>query len=481
MGIIQLPNNWSPREYQLPLWQYLEDGGTYAYQIAHRRWGKDEVSLHRTACAAFERVGSYWHLLPEATHARKAIWSSVNPHTGKRRIDEAFPRAIRKVTREQEMFIEFINGSTWQVGGSDRYDTLVGSSPAGVVFSEWALANPAAWAYVRPIMAENHGWAIFITTPRGHNHAERMHRAAQKMPHAYCAVSAANDTGVFTPESLARERREMIDEYGEDFGAAMFAQEYECSFEAALIGSYYAAQISALRAKGQLGKIFAVDPSVPIHFAFDIGFSDDTAIWVYQVLRGEIHVLGCYAMHNRGPAHYLRWVYQFLSEHAERSQLGNLYLPHDARAKTFVAAGKTVEEMFAIGCLDDEAKDCVEEYVIGVGWEKVRIVPNISIQDGIQSVRTMLPLCYFHQRCEPGLEALGQYRREWNEKHKVFHEKPLHDWTSHYADGFRMMGVQWKEEYTDKKKAAPPRFETQLTIDELIKRSSKRRAGFGSF
>ena len=128
------------RWYQRPLHEYLANGGKRAIEIAHRRWGKDEIALGVTCQLAHERVGSYWHALPEYAQARKALWTAVNPHTGKRRIDEAFPPAVRETMNEQEMFIRLKNGSTWQLVGSDRYNALVGAGVAGVVFSEWALA-----------------------------------------------------------------------------------------------------------------------------------------------------------------------------------------------------------------------------------------------------------------------------------------------------------------------------------------------------
>src|SRR6185312_8507339 len=133
----------------------------------------------RAACSAFERVGTYWHMLPEASQARKAIWDAINPHTGRRRIDEAFPRELRQATREQDMLIRFVNGSTWQVVGSDNYNSLVGSPPVGVVFSEWSLAKPDSWTYIRPILAENGGWVLKIWTPRGRNHATRSFEARE--------------------------------------------------------------------------------------------------------------------------------------------------------------------------------------------------------------------------------------------------------------------------------------------------------------
>ena len=148
MDII-LPNQWSPRPYQRALWEYLAHGGTRASIAWHRRSGKDDLCLHHAACASQERVGGIWHLLPEYSQARKSIWDAVNPHTGRRRIDEAFPLEMRETTRENEMLIKFKNGSTWQLAGSDNYNALVGSSPCGLVFSEYALANPAAWAYLQ--------------------------------------------------------------------------------------------------------------------------------------------------------------------------------------------------------------------------------------------------------------------------------------------------------------------------------------------
>jgi hypothetical protein len=159
-----VPAVWGPRDYQEPLWRYLIGGGKRADVAAHRRWGKDDVALHWTASAAMEKPGVYWHLLPEAGQARKAIWDAVNPHTGRKRIDEAFPKAIRARTRDHEMQIELTSGSVWQVLGSDNYDSLVGAPPVGVVFSEWALAKPDAWTYLRPILAENDGWAVFLWT-----------------------------------------------------------------------------------------------------------------------------------------------------------------------------------------------------------------------------------------------------------------------------------------------------------------------------
>src|ERR1700722_8538939 len=151
---IRIPNNWAPRNYQMNVWRYLERGGKRAICVWHRRAGKDDVCLHWAAASMIDKPATYWHMLPAFSQGRKAIWTEVNPHTGKRRIDEAFPYELRVNTNESEMFIRLKNGSTWQVVGSDRYDAAGGSSPAGITFSEWALSDPSAWAYLAPIVIE---------------------------------------------------------------------------------------------------------------------------------------------------------------------------------------------------------------------------------------------------------------------------------------------------------------------------------------
>lgn len=214
----------------------MESGGKRAVVVAHRRWGKDDICLHWSATAQALKPGTYWHMLPEAAQARKAIWDAINPHTGKRRIDEAFPPEIRETTREQEMFIRTKFNTTWQVVGSDNYDSLVGSPPVGVVFSEWPLAKPDSWAYLRPILAENGGWALFVYTPRGNNHGKTTYDMAIESPGWFAERSTAYDTSVFTPEQLESERQEMIKQYGRSRGEALFRQEYLCSFDEAFTG-----------------------------------------------------------------------------------------------------------------------------------------------------------------------------------------------------------------------------------------------------
>lgn len=430
MPRISLPNGWQPRDYQRPLWDYLERGGRRAIEIAHRRWGKDDLVLHRTAIAAHERVASYWHCLPEYEQARKAIWTAVNPHTGKRRIDEAFPPEIREGKDEQQMFIRFKNGSTWQVIGSDRYNSLVGAGIAGVTFSEWALANPSAWGFIRPMIEENNGWATFITTPRGRNHAKSMYDMAKGNPRWFAEVSTIHDTKALTEEQLAEAVKDYNALYGEDLGNAQFEQEYLCNFNAAILGAFYAREMATVRREGRIAEIDAV-PDRPVHRAWDIGVRDDTSIWWFQVVGTQIYILDCYSKPGESdPEVFAEMIHRKDSEMGWQS--GKDYVPHDARQKVWGMKRGRLETMVACGLSPE-------------------VVAPLSKLDGINAVRKTLPRCVFHPRCEEvGISALEQYRREWDDERKTFKATEVHDWTSHAADAFRYLSIAWREAPTEK-------------------------------
>jgi phage terminase large subunit len=459
-------------------WSYLEGGGTRAVEIAHRRWGKDEICLHWAAVSAMRKPATYWHMLPEAAQARKAIWEAVNPHTGIRRIDEAFPMSIRANTRENEMLIRFVNGATWQVLGSDNFNSLVGSPPFGVVFSEFALANPAAWAYIRPILLENGGWAAFITTPRGKNHAHKILRTAEGSEEWFGEVSGIEDTNLFTPKQMEEERKEMIELFGEDAGEAFFQQEYHCSFEAAVLGAYYGKELAQARRAGRI-TVVPYDPAYPVGTAWDIGYSDDTSIWFYQIIAGEIRIIECISTHGQDVPYFVGQMvgrkcemdiiagkikFRFLEdieglEHRKQYKYNAIWLPHDGAAKTFAAQGKSVQEQLSIH----------------FGWDIVRIVPSLSLQDGIQATRALLKKAWIDEAlCALGISAIDGYRREYDPEKQMFRDIPLHDWTSHLSDALRMLAVAYREP-PKPKESEPTRWPQDRTINEIIKRQTRRR------
>lgn len=416
-----LPNNWQPRAYQLPAWEYLENGGKLAYLVWHRRAGKDDVFLHWSAVAAHQRIGTYWHLLPQASQARKAIWEAINPHTGKRRIDEAFPVGLRAVTRENEMFIRFKNGSTWQVVGSDNYDSLVGSPPVGVVFSEWALAKSASWAYLSPILAENGGWAAFVTTPRGKNHAERMYNGLVGDAKAFVQRLTVRDTSALTPEQQDEQLRRYIADFGETEGRAKFDQEYLCSFSAANQGAIYAKEIIRSRDAKRIRKV-PYEPAKLVHTAWDLGRGDSTAIWFWQMVGGEVRFIDFYESRAEVITHYLATL------KARGYQYEKLKLPHDAEHKLIVSDKSVVEICRANGFGAD-------------------IVANLPITEGINSARLLLGKALFDaEKCKAGLEALESYCWDYNERMEEHKPTPRHDWASHAADAFRYAALSVKED-----------------------------------
>jgi phage terminase large subunit len=279
---IRVPaNGWRPRPYQMPAWSALERGTKRLALAWHRRSGKDDIALHWSACAAVQNPGTYWHMLPAANQARKAIWDAVNPRTGRRRIDDAFPEGLRESTREQDMFIRFKNGATWQVVGSDNYNSLVGSPPIGIVFSEYALADPSAWALLRPILAENGGWALFISTPRGRNHFAKLVDFALKDREWFGQILSTDQTNVISKEVIDRELRELTAERGQKEAEAIVAQEYHCDFDAAIPGAYYGELMARADREGRIG-LFPHDPNLPVGTAWDLGIGDSTVVWFFQ-------------------------------------------------------------------------------------------------------------------------------------------------------------------------------------------------------
>lgn len=417
---MDIPHNWKPRPYQMDLWDYLAGGGKRALVFWHRRAGKDEVALHWSACSAFMRPATYWHMLPEAAQARRAVWEAINPHTGVRRINEVFPDFVREgKAREQDMQVRFRSGSSWHLVGSDNYNSLVGSPPAGVVFSEWALANPSAWPYIQPILEENGGWAAFITTPRGKNHAYSMLEMGRQRGW-FTQVLRADETGVFTDEQLQGIEAELIGTYGHDMGRAMFEQEYLCSFDAAVLGSYWGAELALAEREGRIGD-HPVDPSLPVHTAWDLGVGTHLPIWFWQAAGGRIRVVDYYQSQDGSIETAAAAIV------SKGYQRGHDYVPHDAKARDIGTGRTRVETMIRAGL-------------------RPRLVADHSVDDGINAARLTIGRTYFHEpACKDGIEALKAYRRNWDEKLRTLSDRPVHDWASHPADAYRYLSMAWRE------------------------------------
>lgn len=413
---IRLPHRWDPRPYQLPAWRALEQGCRRAVLVWNRRAGKDDLCLHWTATQLVQYPANYWYMLPQANQARKAIWTAVDSHTGVKRIDWAFPRELRESTNDQEMLLRFKNGSTWQVVGSDNYQGVIGSGAFGIVYSEYMLSDPNCWLYLQPILEENGGWAVFNGTPRGRNHLHKLYELGRAEPGWFSERLTLNDTRTITPEQLAAIRRQIAAERGDDEADNIIKQEYFCSWDAAIPGSYYGKLIATLEAEDCIGHV-PYDPRYPVITAWDIGVGDATAIWFVQRTRTELRVLDYYESSGVGADHYAKVVKD--KPYAYDYHI----LPHDADDREWGNNASSRVDMLK-----------------SLGVKPLRIMARASVDDGINAVRVLLHGARFdRQKCDRGIDALRQYQKRWDEKLKVFSQAPLHDWTSHAADAFRYL------------------------------------------
>lgn len=414
---IDLPYNWSPRSYQIPAWKALELGAKRTLLLWHRRAGKDSLCLNWCATQAAQVPGIYWHVFPTYNQGKKIIWDGKTKEG--RPFRDMFPPGFAMREVEDEMMIELRGGSLYQIVGTDNIDRLVGANPIGVIMSEYALQDPAAWNLIRPILAENGGWAIFAYTPRGRNHGYKFYRAAlammEKDPQRWFVQKlTVDDTRAIRLEAIDEDRQSGMPE-------ETIEQEYWCSFDAALVGSYYGDMMSMAQRQERVTKVPWLS-SFPVDTWWDIGVSDVTSIWFVQRHGLNINVIDYYENHSKGIEHYARvlkekpYVY---GEHVGPHDVGNMEW----------GTGKTrLEQALNFGI-------------------RFRIAPKLSLQDGIYAVRSILSRCYFDAvLCERGVDALSSYSKEWDDVTQTFHDRPLHNWASHPADAFRYGAIGMREQ-----------------------------------
>jgi len=384
--------------------------------------GKDDLALHFTACQAAQRPGNYWHMLPQYGQCRKAIWEAVNPRTGIRRIDEAFPMAMRETTRTQDMMIKFINGATWQLVGSDNFDSLVGSPPVGLVFSEYALADPRSWAYLRPILADNDGWAMMITTPRGKNHAYTLYNYAKDDDNWYTSTVTAKDSGLFSEEALTREKAELVAEFGVDEGEAIFRQEYFCDFHGATAGSYFGSHMQLAEAEGRITSV-PYDANLPVSTGWDIGVGDAMSIVFAQKVGLETRIIDYYEAQGESVQHAVKIL------QSKPYTYDQHVMPHDISVRVWSDSANTRYET-----------------ALALGIKPITLVPRVkAVDERIHILRTAFPTLLFDKKkCGVLIEHLRSYKKKWNDILKMWEDKPVHDSSSNGVDaiGCYLTGVR---------------------------------------
>ena len=363
----------------------------------------------------YGRIGTYYHLFPTYAQAKKAIWDGIDKDGF--RVIEHFPRQlIAGKPNESELQITLINGSIYQLIGTDNIDRIVGTNPLGCVFSEYALQNPKAWDLIRPIMAENDGWAVFNSTPRGHNHAKRMYDAALTDPAWFCSLLTVDDTfkadgtPVIPPEVIDQERHGP-----QPMSEELIQQEYYCSFEGFQEGSYYVRQLRQARADKRICAL-PWRSDFPVFTFWDIGIGDETAIWFAQFDGNFINLIDYYEQNGEGIAHYVNVLSSKPYTYARH------YWPHDGGNRSFSTGTSRV----------DTASN--------LGLKPVDVVPRGSIEDGIEAARGIFSVCRFDEvKCSRGIDCLTEYHKEHDDILQCFKDKPLHNWASNGADAFRTM------------------------------------------
>jgi phage terminase large subunit len=410
---VNLPYNFNPRDYQIPFWR-AADELLRLFVVWPRRHGKDKTFFNKLTEKAIQRTGNYFYIFPEYGQGKKALWNNVDKD-GFRTIDH-IPKQLIARTNNTEMLIELVNGSTIQIVGASNIDRVVGSNPAGVVFSEYSLIDPMVWGYLWPILVENGGFAWFNCTPRGNNHAKKLLDASKDNPDWFTQHLNAKECSVFTDEELNKIRDEYFELYGDYH---LFDQEFMTSFDAPVMGAYYATHMKRVEDEGRICSV-PYDSSVPVTTAWDLGIGDSTTIWFYQTVGKEIHVIDYCENNGESIGHYAGVV----------NSKGYSYIkhnwPHDGAARE-LGTGKTRQEV-------------AKEHGLNV-----TIMPLQSVDDGIEASRNLLGRCWFDaKKCEKGIEALKNYSKDFDELKKVYRQRPRHDWASHGADGFRQMAMSYQ-------------------------------------
>jgi hypothetical protein len=349
----------------------------------------------------------FGYAAPYRSQAKSVVWDYL----------KNFAQPIIADSNEAELTVTVMNGAKIRLFGADNADAMRGLGFDGIYLDEYGDFKPSVWGNViRPALSDKQGWCVFGGTPKGKNQFWNIYETARQNPAEWFLLRLpASSSGLLPPSELKAARAQLTED--------QYLQEMETSFEASILGSFYGTELREAEEQGRITNV-AVDPVVPVHTAWDLGYRDDTAIWWYQVVRGEIHVIDFYSVSGAN----IEELAQVITDRGYR--YGKHYLPHDAKAKTLASGGKSI----------------IEQLAQHLGLGTLSIVPDLSVQDGIQAVRKMIPTTWFDNRCYEGIEALKQYQREYDEDKKAFRQTPRHDWTSHPADAFRMMAISWKNE-----------------------------------
>lgn len=402
----------------------------WAVIVAHRRCGKTVATINdmvRQAITLDRDHGRYAYVAPFLAQAKEVAWEYL----------KRFSQPIQADKNEAELWVELINGARIRVHGADNPDRLRGAYLDGVVLDEYADMRTTVWGEViRPMLADREGWAVFIGTPKGKNEFWRLWEAAKSRDEWFHLMLKASETGILPAKELEEARADMTPE--------QFEQEFECSFEAAIVGAYYGGTLADMaREPGRFG-VVEYDRLLPVHTAWDLGVGDSTAIWFFQVAGREIRVIDYYENNGFGLDHYAKVLRD------REYSYGTDWVPHDARVRELGTGRTRIETLISLG-------------------RSPKVVPDHKLFDGINAARLAIKQCWFDEaKTSQGVEALRQYRAEFDDRLKVFKDQPRHDWTSHAADAFRYLAMAWREIVPEVPKNPEPKTLYDMTFSQVL-------------
>ena len=400
MEVVKAEIPYTPRPLQREI---HETGSRFKVIVCHRRWGKTVFAVNeliRTAMTCQHERPRVAYICPLHKQAKTVAWDYV----------KEFSRPIPGVQfNEAELRADYPNGGRIQLFGADNADALRGMYLDHVCLDEYAQMSPRAWSEVlRPALSDRKGKAIFIGTPMGHGNFYDMYQNAETLPGWERYLHKASETGIMDEEELEAARREMTPEE--------YAQEYECSWSAAIRGAYYSKLLDEAEADDRICAV-PHDPSLQVITSWDLGIADATVVWFYQLRGAQIAVINCKAYKGTGLPDIIADIDKLPYKYAQH--IG----PHDIMVKELGSGRSRFDTASNLGV-------------------RFSVAPKQSVLEGINAVRSVIPRMYFDKtRCAEGIEALRQYRTEYDDKHQVYRVNPLHDWTSDYADSMRYFAV----------------------------------------
>lgn len=397
-----IDTGYRPRIPQKEIHQAVQKN-RFTVVVAHRRMGKTVSAINQLIHSALKCTNKnprFAYVAPTYSQAKRIAWEYLRDYT----------RPLGGTANVSELRVDFM-GRRISLYGADNPDSLRGIYLDGVIIDEIGDVSPGLFTEVlRPALADRIGYAMFIGTPKGANHFKELRDRADSTdnPNWTLLEYKASETGLIDDNELSDAKREM--------GDNKYAQEFECSFDSPIVGSYFGEIFADLEKKNHIREI-PHDSLCKGWTAWDLGMSDSTSIWVAQTIGGEIRVLDYYENHGKSLDHYVDWIRD--NGYIDYEHI----LPHDVVVRE-LGTGKSRQESLSDAGLD------------------ITICPKLPVDDGINAVRRTLPQCFFNEdTTKYGIECLRNYRRQYNDKLSVYLEKPLHDWSSHAADAFRYFCV----------------------------------------